>query len=112
MTEKEAKEIFEKAHSLYEQMDMESDIRNIGNVLLQKPIDIDQVRMQIITVNGKHPENKTLFNRIFPPQGKRMSISEASDQGLIEDLAWKHTYLQAKKVGKAFDELCKELRKI
>lgn len=33
MTEKEAVEIFEKAHSLHEELDMESDIQDIGRVL-------------------------------------------------------------------------------
>ena len=33
------------------------------------------------------------------------------DQSYIEDLTWKKIYLQAKKTGKLFDELCKEMRK-
>lgn len=112
MTEKEAIEIFEKAHSLHEQLDMESDIRNIGSVLSQRPIDIYQVRTQISTVNRKHPENVILFNLFFPPQGNRVFLAEASDQDLIDDLTWKHTYLQAKKAGKAIEELYKEMRKM
>lgn len=112
MAEKEAIEIFEKAHSLHEQLDMENDICNIGSVLSQKPIDMYQVRAQINTVNRKHPENVILFNLIFPPQGNRISLAEAPDQGLIDDLAWKHTYLQVKKAGKAIEELYKEMRKI
>jgi hypothetical protein len=112
MTEKEAIEIFEKAHSLYEQLDMENDICKIGSVLSQSPIDMYQVRMQISTVNRKHPENVILFNLIFPPQGNRVSLAEASYQSLLDDLTWKHTYLQAKKVGKAIEELHKEMWKI
>lgn len=111
MTEKEAIDIFEKTHFLCEQNDMKKDIESIYCVLSQKPIDIDQVRMQIDKINRKHPENVILFNLIFPPQGNRVSLAEASVQGLIDDLVWKYTYLQAKGVGKAFDELCKEMRK-
>ncbi len=112
MTEKEAIEIFEKAHLLQEQLDMENDIRKIGSVLSQRPVDIYQVKTQINTINRKHPENLILFNLIFPPQGNRVSLAEASDQGLIDDLTWKYTYLQAKKAGKAIEELHKEMRKI
>lgn len=112
MTEKEAVEIYEKAHSLHEQLDMESDIQDIARVLSQNPIDMYQVRTQIDTVNRKHPENVDLFNLIFPPQGNRVSLVEAPDQGLIDDLTWKHAYLQAKKNGKTIKELCKEMRKI
>ena len=112
MSKKEAVEIFEKAHSLHEELDMESDIQDIGRVLSQKPIDMYQVRMQIDTVNSKHPENVILFNLIFPPQGNRVSLAEAPAQSLIDDLTWKHTYLQAKKAGKVIEEFCKEMRKI
>lgn len=111
MTEKEAIEIFEKVHSLHEQMDMENDIRDIGRVLSQRPIDLYQVRTQIDIVNRKHPENVILYNLIFPPHGNSVSLANASDQNLIDDLAWKQIYLQAKKAGKLFGELCKEVRK-
>lgn len=111
MTEKEAIEIFERAHSLHEQLDMESDIRNISNVLSQGPIDMYQVRTQIVAINRKHPENVILFNLIFPPHGNRVPLANAPDQGLIDDLAWKQIYLRAKKAGKLFDEFYKEVRK-
>lgn len=112
MTEKEAVDIFEKAHFSRNQSDMKKDIDSIRCVLSQNPIDIYQIRTQIDTVNRKHPENVILFNLIFPPQGNRVSLASASDDNLIFDLAWKLDYLQAKRKGKAFDEFCKTMRKI
>ena len=111
MTEKEAIEIFEKAHSLHEQMDMERDIHDIEQVLSQRPINMYQVKIQIYTVNRKHPENVILFRRIFSPYRNSVLLANASDQNLIDDLAWKQVYLQAKKAGKLFEEFCKEERK-
>ena len=112
MTEKEAVDIFEKAHFLHDQSDMKRDIESIRYVLSQKPIDMHQVRMQIDTVNRKHPENVVVFNLIFPLQGNRVLLASASDVNLISDLSWKLDYLQAKQKGKAFDEFCKTKRKI
>lgn len=112
MTEKEAVDIFEKAHFLHDQSDMKRDIDSIRCVLSQNPIDMYQVKIQIDMVNQKHPENIILFNLIFPPQGNRVSVGSASDNNLISDLTWKLDYLQAKKKGKAFDEFCKTMRNI
>lgn len=112
MTEKEAIDIFEKAHFLHDQNDMKKDIDSIQNVLSQDPIDMYQVRVQIDIVNRKHPENVVLFNLIFLPQGNKVSLASASDDNLISDLMWKLDYLQAKQKGKAFDEFCKTMRKI
>ena len=112
MTEKEAIDIYEKAHFLHDQNDIRKDIDIIRWVLSNIPIDMHQVRTQIDTVNRKHPENIILFNLIFPPQGNRVSVGSASDDNLISDLAWKLDYLQAKQKGKAFDELCKTMRNI
>lgn len=112
MTEKEAVDIFEKAHFLHDQSDMKRDIDSIRCVLSQNPIDMYQVKIQIDMVNQKHPENIILFNLIFPPQGNRVSVGSASDNNLISDLTWKLDYLQAKQKGKAFDEFCKTMRNI
>lgn len=111
MTEKEAIALFERAHTLQEQLELESDIQDISNILNQRPINMYQVRAKIEKVNKEHLENVVLFNLIFPPQGNRVSIENASDQSLINDLAWKKIYLQAKKEGKAFDAFCKEMQK-
>lgn len=111
MTEKEAIELFEKAHFIREQLDMESDIRDIDCILSQTSIDICQVREKIDIVNIKHPENIILFRLIFPPQGASVSLKEASLQDMISDLRWKRSYLWAKRAGKTFDELCKEMQK-
>ena len=112
MTDKEAKDLFEKVHFLHEQNDMENDINNIYSVLSQSPINIFQVKKQIKTVNEKHPENVVIFNMIFPPQGNRVSVDSAPDDYLISDLTWKLNYLQAKKDGKAYEEFCKTMRGI
>jgi len=111
MTEKEAIELFEKTHTLQEQWKMGNDIQDISNILSQRPINMYQIKAKIKKVNDEHPENTVLFNLIFPPQGKRVSLIDASAQNLIDDLTWKQDFLQMKKNGKLFDELCKEKRK-
>lgn len=112
MTEKEAIDLFEKAHFLKEQLDMEQDIRSISNILSQPSININQVRYYIDKINGDHPENMVLYNIMFPPRGNRVPVDCASDSSLIQHLLWKQNYLQAKRAGKTFDELCKEIRKV
>lgn len=111
MTEREAINLFEKAHTLQEQWKLENDIQDISNILKQRPIQMHQVREKIDKVNTEHPENIVLFNLIFPPRRNRVFLANAPDQSLIDDLAWKQIYLQAKKAGKLFDEFCKEMRK-
>ena len=110
MTEKEA--FFEKALFLHEQMDMDSDINSISNILSQPFVNMGQVRDYIDKINNSHPENMVLYNIMFPPQGDRVSLGNASDDSLIQHLIWKQKYLQAKRAGKTFDEFCKEMRKI
>ena len=112
MTEKEAIETFEKAHFLQEQDDMIQDMENIRDVLSQNPVAKSQVRAQIDTVNRKHPENVIIYKLIFPPKGNSISLDSASDDNLISDLIWKLDYLQAKQMGKAFEEFCKTMRRI
>ncbi len=111
MTEKEAIDLFEKVHTLQEQRNLEDDIKDIRKILNQWPINMREVGAKIEKVNREHPENVVLFNLIFPPHGDRVSLENAPDQSLINDLAWKQIYLQAKKAGKVFSELCKEMRK-
>ncbi len=111
MTEKEAIDLFEKAHTLQEQLKMESDIQDIGIILNQRPINMYQVKVKIGQINDAYPENIFLNHIIFPPQGKSFQDGYIPDQSYIEDLTWKKIYLQAKKTGKLFDELCKEMRK-
>lgn len=112
MTEQEAIARFEKIHYLYEKEDMKRDIDSIRFILSQNPIEIPQVRAQINTVNAKHPENIIIYNLIFPPQGIRISLGSASDDNLISDLRWKLEYLQAKCIGKVFEEFYKEMQKM
>lgn len=111
MTETEAIGLFEKIHMLQEQLKMETDIQDIGNILNQQPINIDQVKEKIEKVNEKHPENVLLNHIIFPPRGKSFSGERIPDQSYIDDLKWKQIYLRAKKDGKLFEEFCKEMRK-
>jgi len=111
MTEDEAIALYERAHGSQERLELESDIQDISNILGQRPIDMYQVKTKIKKVNMKHPENVALFDLIFPPHGDRVSLEDAPDQSLINDLVWKKIYLQAKRIGKPFDEFCKEMRK-
>lgn len=89
---------------------MQNDIREITNILSQSIIDRRLMREKIDAINKKHSENIDLFHFIFPPQGNGVSLNYASDENLRNDLEWKKIYLQAKSTGKAFDELCKEMR--
>lgn len=111
MTEKEAISLFERVHTLQEQLKMETDIQDISNILNQRPISMYQVREKIEEVNEEHPENVLLNHIIFPPRGKSFLGGYIPDQNYIDDLTWKQIYLRAKKNGKLFDELCKEMRK-
>lgn len=112
MMEKEAIWNFEKARSLWEQVDIGRDIENISSILSHWPIDMQQVRAQIDKINMKYPENEIIFKLIFLPQGETVPLYAATDHNLIQDLDWKRTYLQAIRVGKIFDEFCKEMRSI
>lgn len=67
MTEKEAIELFEKAHFLQEQMDMQKDIDDIATILSQNPISMELVEAEIRKINTKHPEKIILNHIIFPP---------------------------------------------
>ena len=113
MTEKEAIEILEKVHSLQEQSEMDSDIRDIDYILTQNPIDIGLVIAKTGEINDKHKENIFINHIIFPPQAQGTTFPERgiTDAEYIADLRWKRTYLQAKKGSKAFAELYKEMRK-
>lgn len=112
MTEKETSDFFEKALFLHEQMDMDSDINSISNILSQPFVNMGQVRYYINKINNSHPENMVLYDIMFPPQGDRVSLGNASNNSLIQHLIWKQKYLQAKRAGKIFDEFCKEMKKI
>ena len=112
MTEKEAIELFEKTHFLQEQIRMETDINGISNTLSQTFINMNQVRYYIDKINNEHKENMILYNIIFPPRGDRVPLESASNDSLIQHLLWKQQFLQAKRAGKTFEELCKTIRKM
>lgn len=111
MTEKEAIELFEKVHSLQEQISMETDINGISNTIFQPFINMAQVRYYIDKINNEHKENMILYNIMFPSRGDRVPLESASDDGLIQHLLWKQQFLQAKRARKTFDELCKTIIK-
>ena len=113
MTKEKAIELLEKAHSLQEQSEMNNDIRDIDRILSQDPVDIGLVIAKIEEINRKHEENILINHIIFPPQvqGTIFPGRGITDAEYISDLRWKRTYLQAKKVSKAFAELYKEMRK-
>lgn len=110
MIVEDALKIFEKVYSLHEQIDMQNDIREISYILSQSICDRILMREKIDAINYKHKENVILYNFIFPPQGNRISLEDASAESLRSDLEWKRIYLQAKSTGKTFDELRKEMR--
>ena len=109
MTEKEAIDIFEKAHSLQEQIDMKKDMDNIHYVLSQCPINMIDVMLLIEKINKEHPENIIIFNLIHPSQKNSVPLCAASDENKISDLKWKWDYLQAKQIGKIFEEFRKTI---
>ena len=111
MTEKEAVELLEKAKKLHEQLDMESDICHIDYILSQFPINMDSVKAKIREINEKHKDNVLINHMIFPPRRPASQETDITDAEYISDLSWKRMYLRAKKIGKTFDELCKEMGK-
>ncbi len=62
MTEKEAIELFEKAHTIQEQWKLGSDIQDISDILNQRLVNMYQIRVKIEKVNEEHPENVLLFD--------------------------------------------------
>lgn len=108
MTKQEAIRLFEKVHFLKDELDMQSDINEINNILTL-PIDINMVMNKIHDINRKHPENVILYNVIYPPVGSPVPLNRATDNGLINDLTWKKYFLIAKMKAKTFDEFCKEM---
>ena len=95
MTEKEAINIYEKAHFLHDQNDIKKDIDIIRWVLSNIPIDMHQVRTQR-----------------DPPPRTRRSVRADAPANPQSDLTCKLDYLQAKQKGKVFDEFCKTMRNI
>lgn len=109
MTNQEAIKLFENAHSLKEQLDMQSDINDIDRILT-RPINIYDVKDKINSINENHPENVILYKIIYPPVGNPVPLNRATDNGLINDLIWKKYFLNAKMKAKAFDEFYKEMK--
>lgn len=108
MTNQEAIELFEKAHTIKEQLDMQSDIDDIDRILTP-PIYMYEVKDKIKSINDNHKENIILNRLIYPPVGNPVPLDYAPINGLIDDLSWKRCFLIAKKNAKAFDEFCKEM---
>lgn len=109
MTKQEAIRLFEKVHFLKDELDMQSDINEINNILTL-PININMVMNKIHDINRKHPENIILFNIIYPPVLNHIPLNRATDDDLINDLIWKSRFLSAKMKSKLFDEFSKEMK--
>lgn len=109
MTEQEAIRLFEKTHFLKDELDMQSDINEINNILTL-PININRVVNKIYDINQKHQENIILFNVIYPPVIAPVPLTRATDDDLINDLIWKRIFLSAKMKSKLFDEFFKEMK--
>ena len=108
MTGQEAIKLFEKAHLIKDESDMQSDIQDIDRILTY-PIDINKVYEKIESINQKHPENTTIFKLIYPPVGDPVQLNSATKDNLINDLNWKRKFLNAKIRAKLFDEFRKEM---
>ena len=111
MTPEEAIELFKKAHSLKEQLDMQNDINDINRILTSYPVCINEVRNKINSINEAHPENIMIYNIIYSPVGNSVPLNYATADNLICDLNWKRNFLIAKKNAKLFEEFCKEMKK-
>lgn len=110
MTEQEAIELFEKAHLLKDESDMQDDINEIDRILTY-PVNVAKVYEKVDHINRKHPENIILFKLIYLPVGNLVPLNSATDDSLINDLNWKRTFLNAKMRAKLFDEFRKEMTK-
>ncbi|MDE7206321.1 MAG: hypothetical protein K2N90_04055 [Lachnospiraceae bacterium] len=111
MDNSEAIAIFEKLHLVHEIQEMNYDIGDIDCILGSQFINMDDVVTKIKKINEKHPENVVINYIIFPPIGGICKVDDAPDLSKINDLIWKRRYLQAKSLGKTFDEFVKELTK-
>lgn len=104
---KEIKSIYDKAHSSKDISEINREIIKLNAFLNQKPFDKDEARKEICKVNEKHPENVSIHNFFFPANGSKVSIAEANEQSLKNDLEWKRLYLISKSQAKSFDEFIK-----
>lgn len=92
-------------------MEINQEIAEMQAILNTFPFDTEKARNKVDEINCKHPENIGVYKLIYKPSGPSISVAQANPTGLIADLNWKITYLQAKAAGKSIDELIKELRK-
>ena len=101
---------------LCEIVKLRNTISEIEALLNAKSFDSGKARKLIDNINQEHAENVSWYNLIHSEyrngsQGNIVTIYNATDSQLKEDLQWKHCYLTAKLKGKTFEELRNELLK-
>ncbi len=92
-------------------MEINQEIAEMQIILNTSPFDTEKARNKVDEINSKHPENIGVYKLVYKPTGPSISVAQANSTGLMADLNWKITYLQAKAMGKSIDELVKELKK-
>lgn len=114
----DAQEIFEKGRSAKDFADIHNLIREIEAVLQAPQFDVQQARHVIGKENDKHGENIAAY-RIATHQlqgnmgnSGSVSVEDAHSDELIQDLQWKHYYLNAKLRAKSIEEIEKEWQKL
>lgn len=112
MEYKEIKALYDKLHFKKDISEINREIIEISNLLNQEPFDMKEARKKVYEINNKHSENTVIHNFFFPMTGQRVSIGEADEQSLKNDLEWKRIYLISKSQAKNFDEFIKELNEL
>ena len=92
---------------------IEKLIEDIEKLLESMPFNSPAARALIETVNTEHSENRVWYNLLhYSSNGavgsSNIPVANALDSQLKEDLTWKHYYLNAKLLGKTFDDIQKE----
>ena len=95
----------EKEKQLVEMMKLKSTILKIEAVLNTSPMNLDEARKLIYSINDEHSEN-IVWNSLLHAgcqgsgSGKGVLVSNAQEPQLRCDLEWKYRYLSAKLEGK------------
>ena len=99
---------------LVKMMKLKNTILKIETVLNTSPMNLDEARKLIYSINDEHSEN-IVWNSLLHAgcqgngSGKGLAVSDAQEPQLRCDLEWKHYYLSAKLKGKTFEDIKREL---
>ena len=104
----------EKIKTVWDLADIKRTIDEIDRILNAWFFDANEARKKIYEINEKHQDNLIAYEILRNMNNRKrtssvpISIAEASDTGLKNDLMWKRDYLQGKAMGKTLDEIIKE----